>query len=326
MSLMLCTNMTGTDKLKPLLIGKSARPQCLQRKGISINDLKVDYYHNKKGWMTAVIFEHWLQSWNKLLVNQRRHVLLLIDNAPSHITDEYSNIRVQHLPPNTTSKIQPLDQGILRIAKLQYRKLMTVDYLKGIENNEDAAKVLKAFDFVVACQTIVKAWDYVKPAFIEKCFSKAGFITSVAPEPEPEPAPERNIWDSITRALDVDVTFEEYALADDNVETAQHMTDADIVEAVQGHNKPEEEENDGEDPDEPEEPQPGPSGESTPEPEVILTTNDCIRTIGQLQAFALRNKLPTEASVFLDNFQRYVVENRFKACSKQSNIFKFFKR
>ena len=34
LSLMLCTNMTGTAKLPPLLIGKAARSAALKRKGI----------------------------------------------------------------------------------------------------------------------------------------------------------------------------------------------------------------------------------------------------------------------------------------------------
>ena len=329
LSLLLCTNMTGTDKLKPVLIGKAARPSCLRKKGVSLKDLKVDYYHNKNGWMTSVIFEDWLSQWNKLLCNQRRHVLLLIDNAPSHVTREYSNIKIQFLPPNTTAKIQPLDQGVLRICKLHYRKILNTEYLDGIERQEDAKKILKGFDFILACDAIVKSWDLVKESFIEKCFSKAGLISSVTPEPEPEPAPPCNIWDNIQHALDVDVSFEEYALADDNIETQRHMTDGDIVQAVQLHSADEQPEEDGDDDDESDaESEISDAGSTMAalEGEIIHTTNDCMRTIGQMKAFALRNKLPVEATVFLDNFQHYVLANRINTCTKQSNIFNFFKR
>ena len=105
LSLVLCTNMTGTDKLPPLIICKAEWPHALKRKGTGLNDLKVDYYHNSNGWRTAVVFEHWLKKWNESLTRQKCHILLLVDNAPSHITKEYSNIRVQYLPPNTTSKL-----------------------------------------------------------------------------------------------------------------------------------------------------------------------------------------------------------------------------
>jgi len=47
-------------------------------------------------------------------------VLLIIDNAPGHpqsnsIEDE--NVQVVFLPPNTTSLLQPLDQGVIRCVK-----------------------------------------------------------------------------------------------------------------------------------------------------------------------------------------------------------------
>ena len=111
--LMLCTNITGTDKLSPLIIGKAAQP--LKRKGIGLSDLNIDYYHSSNDWMTAVVFEHWLGKWNERLARQKCHIFLLVDvdNDPSHITKEYLNIRVQYLPPNSTSKLQPQNQGII---------------------------------------------------------------------------------------------------------------------------------------------------------------------------------------------------------------------
>ena len=334
LSLMLCVNMTGTDKLRPLLIGKSQNPACLKKKKVQLSDLKVDYYNNKKGWMTGVIFDHWLKQWNKTLCNQRRYVAVVIDNAPSHVYSEHSNIKVVCLPPNTTSKSQPLDQGVLRICKLAYRTRLTEQYLDGIETMDDVRTVLKGFDFVVACENIVKAWATVKPAFIEKCFRKAGFVppTYTPPEVEeaddPEPAPARNIWENLQRVLDVNTTFEEYALADDQFETARPMTDEDIVEAVRQDetevlNPEDDDEDDSDTESDPTTPTPGTSSTAADESEVIHNTNDCLRAIDQMKAFALRNKLPTEE---LDNFQRHVVANRIKSCTRQSTIFSFINR
>jgi hypothetical protein len=50
-----------------------------------------------------------------------RKVLLLIDNAPTHVSIELSNARVHFLPPNTTSQIQPMDAGIIHNFKLKYK-------------------------------------------------------------------------------------------------------------------------------------------------------------------------------------------------------------
>ena len=101
------------------------------------------------------------------------------------------------------------------------------------------------------CENIVAAWDYVTPQLIDKCFHRAGFICSVPTAPEPEPEPERNVWDNIQQILNVQVPFSEYATADDQVETTERLSEAEIVQRVQGCHHPEEgeEQEDGEDPD-----------------------------------------------------------------------------
>ena len=52
---------------------------------------------------------------NSAMKAQRRKILLLIDNAPSHIfeEDKLTNVKVAFLPPNMTSHIQPMDAGII---------------------------------------------------------------------------------------------------------------------------------------------------------------------------------------------------------------------
>ena len=54
---------------------------------------------------------------------------LLIDNAGGHnisleLKNKSINVKVFYLPANTTSVLQPLDQGIIRTFKLYYRKLL----------------------------------------------------------------------------------------------------------------------------------------------------------------------------------------------------------
>ena len=72
LSLLLCMNMSGTGNLPPLLlIGKAAGSHALKRKGAGLSNLKVNYYHNSNGWMTAVVFEHWLDEWNERLAGKQ---------------------------------------------------------------------------------------------------------------------------------------------------------------------------------------------------------------------------------------------------------------
>ena len=90
----------GSDKRPPLVISKAACPSALEKKNVLLKNLKIEYYNNTRAWMNGPIFHSYMKNWNDELARQRRHILLLIDNAPSHIVDEYSNIKIQFLPPN----------------------------------------------------------------------------------------------------------------------------------------------------------------------------------------------------------------------------------
>ena len=107
--------------------------------------------------MTGPVFHLWLTDWNNNFIKQNRYVLLLIDNAPGHVIGEYSNIRIQFLPPNTTAKLQPLDQSIIKSTKHNYRTILMTRYLAGVESKQEAKTIMKSFNFVVACQVLVEA-------------------------------------------------------------------------------------------------------------------------------------------------------------------------
>jgi len=62
LSIMFCVNKDGSDKLKPLIIGKSKNPRAL--KNFSYNSL-CDYSNNDSAWMTTVIFNQWLMNIDK---------------------------------------------------------------------------------------------------------------------------------------------------------------------------------------------------------------------------------------------------------------------
>ena len=97
---MFTVNMKGSDKQPPLVIGKVAQPSALKKKNVLLKNLKIEHYNNIRAWMNGPIFHSYMKNWNDELARRRRHILLLIDNAPSHIVDEYSNIKIQFLPPN----------------------------------------------------------------------------------------------------------------------------------------------------------------------------------------------------------------------------------
>ena len=52
------------------------------------------------------------------------------------------NVQIVWLPPNTTSKWQPIDQGIIASFKLQYYRLWVVFMLRGYKADKNPQKTV----------------------------------------------------------------------------------------------------------------------------------------------------------------------------------------
>jgi len=114
--------MTG-EKLPLLVIGKSKNPRAFK----NISRLPVEYVANKKAWMTGLIFEDWVRKLDRRFRIEKRRIALVLDNCPMHLHNisGLTNITLLFLPPNTTSRAQPMDAGIIRNLKVHYRKQTT---------------------------------------------------------------------------------------------------------------------------------------------------------------------------------------------------------
>jgi hypothetical protein len=70
--------------------------------------------------MTQAVFEEWLEDL-KSMMKKNRKILLLVYNATSHsVTKVMSKVSVKFLPPNLTSEVQLLEQGIIHAVKWRY--------------------------------------------------------------------------------------------------------------------------------------------------------------------------------------------------------------
>ena len=87
-TVLLGVNATGTDKLKPWVIGNSRRPRPLSK--INLEHLPVYYRGNPKAWMNSMVFEEVLREMDSYFRMQNKKILLLLDNAPSHFDPHYS--------------------------------------------------------------------------------------------------------------------------------------------------------------------------------------------------------------------------------------------
>jgi hypothetical protein len=111
---MACANMDGSEKLRLLVIGKFKNPRCFK----GVKSLPVTYKANKRAWMTSEIFITWVRSVDQLMTKRKRKILLFIDNCPAHPKiDDLKSVKLEFFPPNTTSILQPMDQGVIRCLK-----------------------------------------------------------------------------------------------------------------------------------------------------------------------------------------------------------------
>lgn len=170
-----CTNALG-EKQKPLIIGKAKMPRCF-KKSVPSN---ITWRSSQKAWMTQHIYEDWLIDFNRKMSLQNRKVILFIDNASCHVNPEHelSNVKVCYLPPNTTSKLQPLDQGVIKQFKLEYSRRVLRYLIARIDNCNNAFQLVKEVTVSDAVSWIKSSWENVKTETIKKCFKSCALSTS----------------------------------------------------------------------------------------------------------------------------------------------------
>ena len=178
-TLLLCSNASGDRILKPLVINRFLRPRAL--KGKDIQQLPVHWMANSKAWVTAAIFNDWFN--NCFVPEIEKYMkqkgldfkaLLVVDNAPGHMHLEHPNVKVIFLPPNTTSLIQPLDQGIISTFKKYFIKQTFEFILDKLQNKSitliEAWKQFSIFDCI---NHIALSVTQIKPSTLNACWKNA---------------------------------------------------------------------------------------------------------------------------------------------------------
>ncbi|UYV67207.1 TIGD4 [Cordylochernes scorpioides] len=232
-TILLCCNMDGSEKMQPLVIGKAKQPRCFR----GIKHLPVQYEANQKAWMTGLLFESWVRHIDKKMAGQHRQIILLLDNCGAHPPDMQglTNTRIAFLPPNTTSMLQPCDQGIIRNFKMIYRTRLMRKYLTAY----DAGTAL-TINLKQAVDIISVAWNDVLPATISNCWHHSGIIKSDVSSPLDTPQPatqileQQSLFDRMKEVLKIplEMDFDSYADADNDVVTNAMLSDVEIVESI----------------------------------------------------------------------------------------------
>ena len=155
------------EKLPMYVIGKSANPRCFKH----IKPLPCKYTNQAKSWMDSDIFTPWLKELDRKMIAEGRNITVIVDNCPAHPHVEgLQAVELIFLPPNTTCKLQPMEQGVIRSLKAKYRSAVVKLYITRIESGKELPKI----SILDAMKFLVQAWNRVSKDTIQNCFKRAG--------------------------------------------------------------------------------------------------------------------------------------------------------
>lgn len=183
---LLC-NADGTDRwADTLIIGHAKRPNCFnihkKKQNAAAHGFTL-YFSNKTAWMTKSTFHTFLRRFDNSMKYKNRKVLLLLDNFSGHVVDcEPTNVELLFLSPNTTSRLQPLDGGIIRAFKAhfksrQYKKAFRYVGMIQYGNGDKVGPIDKVFevDQLQAMKWIRESWASVMADTIKNCWNATIF-------------------------------------------------------------------------------------------------------------------------------------------------------
>ena len=209
---------------KPIVIWRSKKPRCFRLASAPDKLAEVSYFDDSKSWMQVEIMEKVIDTLNHQMRKQRRKVILFLDNATVHatsLTDMYSNIKIVFLPKNTTSRLQPLDAGIIQSFKTKYRKKLMRYVIARINDDLTASETAKGIDILQAITWVSHSWKEVSVETIKNCFAKCGITDQIGHDEDELVDEELNFLLNELVDPECDMAAEEYTNFD--VETCSSL-------------------------------------------------------------------------------------------------------
>ena len=112
---------------------------------------------------------------NLIELGQKPKAFLILDNCSAHPSEDelVSNddqIVTKFPPPNVTSLIQPMDQGVLECLKRIYRQSVLNELV--FQTEGDILTFMKKIDMLRVVEKIANAWEQISPEKIRKSCEK----------------------------------------------------------------------------------------------------------------------------------------------------------
>ena len=105
---------------------------------------------------------------------ENRHILLTVDNFSAHSIDYVpTNIQLEFFEPNLTSFVQPLDAGIIRCYKAQYRKAVC---MRALELDAAGERDIYKINVLEGIKMSEAAWNAVTAETIQHCWNHTKII------------------------------------------------------------------------------------------------------------------------------------------------------
>ncbi|KAK1157956.1 tigger transposable element-derived protein 4-like [Acipenser oxyrinchus oxyrinchus] len=232
-TLLLACNIDGSEKLQPLVIGKSKNPCCFK----NVKRLPVPYEANSNAGMTGEIWEAWLKKIDNIMRAKKRMILMLCANCAAHVTYvRLTNIKLVFLPPNNTPLIRPMDQGITAIFKKQYRSLVLRQLVNTMDSTESDAKaavqLARKLTLLDSLHLQREAWNKITESTIANCYRRASFIKQLyqAELPVIDEVDSSDVF--VPAGMDLE-DFSRYVAIDNDLPTGEEKSDTDVCAYVQ---------------------------------------------------------------------------------------------
>uniref|UniRef100_A0A0P4W1E1 HTH CENPB-type domain-containing protein n=1 Tax=Scylla olivacea TaxID=85551 RepID=A0A0P4W1E1_SCYOL len=240
-TVLMCTNMTGTEKFPLLVIGKHPKPKCFK----NVKSLPVQYLANPKSWMTTESFTAWLHDLDSWFVQQNRKVLLILSSRPIHPKAPKLNaVRVLTSPQTF---IGPCKLGMAHSLKRNYRRAV-LEMLLNFMEEENVKKKKKGrcpsmqLNLLACLHLLAAAWHAVTDVTINNSFQRSGIgkyaLWGMNLIPETNLGTENlellHKLKSKGFKIPDGITFDEYVTFDSDVQVCHLMDDDDIIAAVTG--------------------------------------------------------------------------------------------
>ena len=165
---------------------------------------------------------------------EKKKVALIIDNCPAHPTiNNLKSIELVFLPPNTISKLQPMDQGVIRSLKVYCKSLALQRLVVSIDKGKD----LPVFLILDTMTMLDLAWQKVKTSTIVNWCAEAGLSKDQQASAQPhDDDPCKDLQNQIKKLGDFyppGTTVEDVISADQNVTSTEPLlSDEEVIEEL----------------------------------------------------------------------------------------------